>query len=68
MAAGATVAASDATTLEDATRAHIETALARCHGRIEGPFGAARLLEINPHTLRSKMRKLGLDWRRFRLS
>jgi transcriptional regulator with GAF, ATPase, and Fis domain len=49
-----------------ASREHIEMALARCHGRVEGPFGAARLLDLNPHTLRSKMRKLGLDARRYR--
>jgi hypothetical protein len=24
------------------------------------------LLAINPHTLRARMRKLGIDWRRFR--
>ncbi len=52
--------------LDAATRGHIEAILARCHGRIEGPFGAARLLEMNPHTLRSRMRKLGIDWARFR--
>ncbi len=28
--------------------------------------GAARLLGINPHTLRARMRKLKLDWNRFR--
>jgi transcriptional regulator with GAF, ATPase, and Fis domain len=43
-----------------ASRKHIEAALVRCHGRVEGPFGAARVLEMNPHTLRSKMRKLGI--------
>jgi hypothetical protein len=45
---------------------HIEQALARCGGRIEGPAGAAALLKINPHTLRARMRKLGVDWRGFR--
>jgi hypothetical protein len=45
---------------------HIEAALARTRGRIEGPGGAAALLDINPHTLRARMRKLGLDWRRVR--
>jgi hypothetical protein len=45
---------------------HIEQALARCGGRIEGPLGAAALLKINPHTLRARMRKLGVDWRVFR--
>jgi hydrogenase-4 transcriptional activator len=52
--------------LDAAMVRHIEDALARCHGRIEGPFGAAKLLHINPHTLRSRMRKLGIAWRRFR--
>ena len=53
-------------TLETATRRHIEEALLRTRGRIEGPGGAAALLGLNPHTLRGKMRKLGLDWSRFR--
>ena len=40
---------------------------ARRHARTHrGPQGAAALLEINPHTLRAKMRKLGIDWARFR--
>jgi transcriptional regulator with GAF, ATPase, and Fis domain len=47
---------------------HIEAALARTHGRVEGPFGAAALLKINPHTLRARMRKLRIDWKRFRFS
>lgn len=47
---------------------HIERALQATHGRIEGPFGAAKLLGINPHTLRARMRKLGIDWSRFRPS
>jgi transcriptional regulator with GAF, ATPase, and Fis domain len=50
----------------EASRRHIEAALRRSHGRVEGPFGAARLLEINPHTLRSKMRKLGIEAVRYR--
>jgi transcriptional regulator with GAF, ATPase, and Fis domain len=45
---------------------HIEAALGAAHGRVEGPHGAARLLRINPHTLRARMRKLKIDWRRFR--
>jgi len=53
-------------TLDTAARAHIEAALAQCLGRIEGPFGAARLLGINPHTLRARMRRLRIDWGRFR--
>jgi transcriptional regulator with GAF, ATPase, and Fis domain len=61
------LAASSATaSLEDVTRMHIEAALRQCRGRVEGPFGAARLLELNPHTLRSKMRKLGIEGKRFK--
>jgi len=37
-------------------------------GRVDGPHGAARILRINPHTLRARMRKLRIDWRRFRVS
>jgi transcriptional regulator with GAF, ATPase, and Fis domain len=47
-------------------RQHIERALVVTHGRIEGPRGAARLLQINPHTLRARMRKLGVEADRFR--
>jgi transcriptional regulator with GAF, ATPase, and Fis domain len=54
--------------LDEAMRSHIERALTLCGGRIEGPHGAARLLRINPHTLRARMRKLGTDWTAFRSS
>jgi transcriptional regulator with GAF, ATPase, and Fis domain len=47
-------------------RRHIEAALSATNGRVDGPHGAARLLRINPHTLRSRMRKLDIDRRRFR--
>ncbi|MEQ1568109.1 MAG: sigma-54 dependent transcriptional regulator [Myxococcota bacterium] len=50
----------------DHDRAAIEAALQRCLGRIEGPFGAAAALGVNPHTLRSRMRRLGIDWSQFR--
>ncbi|NUQ61569.1 MAG: sigma-54-dependent Fis family transcriptional regulator [Pirellulales bacterium] len=53
--------------LDAVVKRHIETALAACRGRIEGPRGAAALLKINPHTLRARMRKMGVDWARFRL-
>jgi hydrogenase-4 transcriptional activator len=51
---------------EEGERASIEEVLARCLGRIEGPFGAAAALGVNPHTLRSRLRRLGIDWSRFR--
>ena len=52
--------------LDLAMARHIEMALARTGGRIEGAGNAAQLLGINPHTLRARMRKLGVDWQRFR--
>ncbi len=56
----------ESVSLETAMLQHIESALTQTRGRIEGPHGAAALLKINPHTLRGRMRKLGIDWRRFR--
>jgi transcriptional regulator with GAF, ATPase, and Fis domain len=53
-------------TLDTMAARHIEAALKAAHGRIEGPFGAAKALGINPQTLRSRMRKLGINWRQFR--
>ncbi|MDR3619650.1 MAG: sigma 54-interacting transcriptional regulator [Paludisphaera borealis] len=53
-------------TLDQAAARHIELALSQCGGRIEGPAGAAARLGVNPHTLRSRMRKLGVDWNKFR--
>jgi hydrogenase-4 transcriptional activator len=50
--------------LDMAMKQHIEAALTR--GRVEGPHGAARLLDINPYTLRGRMRKLGINWHTFR--
>jgi transcriptional regulator with GAF, ATPase, and Fis domain len=43
---------------------HIQKVLARCNGRIEGEKGAARLLQVNPATLRKRMRKLGIAFGR----
>ncbi|MCB9617458.1 MAG: hypothetical protein H6722_33920, partial [Sandaracinus sp.] len=52
--------------LDDAVTRHLERALRKTRGRIEGKDGAAALVGVNPHTLRARMRKLGLDWSRFR--
>jgi transcriptional regulator with GAF, ATPase, and Fis domain len=47
-------------TLEENERVHIRQALAASGGRIHGPDGAAALLGVNPSTLRSRMKKLGV--------
>ena len=65
LASGAAPAAS-IEPLDVVIRRHIEAALHETHGRVEGPHGAARLLRLNPHTLRSRMRKLKINWRGFR--
>lgn len=68
-AATGAAAMDDATgiaSLDTAMKRHIERALRATQGRVEGPTGAARLLRINPHTLRARMRKLGVDWSRYR--
>ena len=53
-------------TLDAAAKAHVVAALRLTGGVVEGPSGAAALLAINPHTLRARMRKLGLDWAKIR--
>jgi len=53
-------------TLNEGIRSHIEAALTLSQGRVEGAQGAAALLQVNPNTLRAKMRRLQIDWRRFR--
>jgi transcriptional regulator with GAF, ATPase, and Fis domain len=62
----AEVASTAIVSLDEAIRIHIEKALQATKGRIEGAQGAAQLLQINPHTLRARMRKLGLDWSTYR--
>lgn len=52
--------------LDEANRRHIAAALTAARGKIEGRRGAAALLKINPHTLRARMRKLGINWAQFR--
>ncbi len=47
-------------TLDQTIVRHIEKALTVCGGRVDGRDGAARLLGINPSTLRGKMRKHGI--------
>ena len=60
------VSSSEIVSLDEAMKRHIEAALMATRGRIEGSHGAAALLKINPHTLRARMRKFGIDWARFR--
>jgi formate hydrogenlyase transcriptional activator len=47
-------------TLDEVERRHIEAVLLERNWTIEGERGAAKVLNIHPNTLRSRMRKLGL--------
>jgi formate hydrogenlyase transcriptional activator len=47
-------------TLEEVERGHILVALQETNGVIEGPRGAARILNLHPNTLRHRMEKLGI--------
>ncbi len=51
-------------TLEDVIVEHIRKVLVTCHGRVEGEGGAAEVLNINPSTLRARMRKYGIAFGR----
>ncbi len=51
-------------TLADAEREHILQALERAGWRVKGPTGAAAELGLNPSTLYSRMKKLGIQSRR----
>ncbi len=46
--------------LRDVERKHIEHVLRLTNGKIYGKGGAAEILGLNPNTLRSRMKKLGL--------
>ncbi len=48
-------------TLEEVERRHITAVLQATGWRVSGPKGAARILDLNPSTLRSRMKKLGIS-------
>ncbi|SER83829.1 DNA-binding transcriptional response regulator [Pedobacter rhizosphaerae] len=47
-------------------RDHILSALGQCNWRVYGQGGAAELLDLNPSTLNSRMKKLGIEKKYFR--
>src|SRR2546425_1271662 len=56
----------DIAPLEEMERRHIVAALESTAGVIHGPKGAARILKLHPNTLRSRMEKLGITFKRTR--
>jgi formate hydrogenlyase transcriptional activator len=53
-------APAESTTLVAVERQHIIAVLKRTAGTIEGPRGAAKLLDMKPSTMRYRIRKLGI--------
>lgn len=64
--ANALARSTDFPSLDTVIEGHVRLALEQSDGRIEGPRGAAALLRINPHTLRARMRRLGIEWSSYR--
>ena len=50
--------------LDSIVASHIEKVLNQAGGRIHGEGGAAELLGINPSTLRNRMDKLGISYKK----
>ncbi len=48
-------------TLDEVERHHISSVLEKTAWIIEGDRGAARILDLHPNTLRSRMKKLGIE-------
>lgn len=58
------VTSDETSSLQDIEANHIRQILRKVRGKINGMGGAAELLQINPGTLRAKMRKLGIPFGR----
>jgi len=58
MEVSATSEGDDSMTLKQVERRHIIRALRQTHGVVEGPDGAAKLLNLSPSTMRFRIRKL----------
>ena len=55
-------------TLDEVERNHISAALQHAGGVVDGPKGAAKILNLHPNTLRHRMDKLGIKRSRHRPS
>jgi formate hydrogenlyase transcriptional activator len=49
-------------TLEEVEKYHILAVLKQTRGVVEGPKGAAKILNLHPNTLRSRMKKLAIKY------
>jgi formate hydrogenlyase transcriptional activator len=53
--------AAELASLEEVEKRHIQEVLKQTDWVIEGPRGAAKILNLHPNTLRSRMKKLGIQ-------
>ncbi len=51
----------DIKSFDEMDREHILAALKKCNGKVSGNGGAAKLLKLQPTTLNSKMKRLGIN-------
>ena len=51
-------------TIDELLKTYIEMVLTRVSGKIHGPEGAAEVLGVNPNTLRNRMDRLGIDYKK----
>jgi formate hydrogenlyase transcriptional activator len=66
--ASANTEAESPPTLDQMERAYIIDVLRRTRGVVEGTRGAASILDLHPNTLRSRMKKLGIERRDYDIS
>jgi transcriptional regulator with GAF, ATPase, and Fis domain len=59
-AANSAPSASQPTSLVGVERAYIASVLQQTNWVIDGPKGAAKILDLHPNTLRSRLKKLGI--------
>jgi len=64
VAAGSGSYGVDTLELDAIVRHHVQRVLELSGGKIHGPGGAGELLGVNPNTLRYKMKKLGIPFRK----
>ena len=64
-AAAALAPANGSATMEEIERQHLISILRKTRGVIEGPNGAARLLDLKPSTARFRIKKLGITREHF---
>ncbi|MCP4752689.1 MAG: sigma-54-dependent Fis family transcriptional regulator [Proteobacteria bacterium] len=50
--------------LDDVIGTHIRRIVEKTQGRINGPKGAAKILGVHPNTLRNRMNRMGIPYRR----